>query len=317
MDIKISELSSINQADLEPDDIFLVVRGGRWTKTISASQLYRLSTDNITDGILDVKYGGVGADLSQTGGTKHYVKQLATGAGLTTGIIQSEDLPTSLRHIINIGGTNTLSLGTVADSISVGSDTSDDYIYGSSVAIYSDTCRIDSDSILFNGSSVSISTITPSDVIVGHALGTTTIRGNVILSNQAILPATTLTGALRVDTIQTAISNNAVLYSNSGMIQGFSPGTTEDVFLGYGTGGVMRTFTATDIASQLSGTVNVTANINAMQNGSNVATVRGLNFAGTGVTVNVQNAGTYANVNLSVATADNTASKLYMWSNYR
>jgi hypothetical protein len=53
-------------------------------------------THNNIGGILGLAKGGTGANLSATGGTGHYLKQLTTGAVVTVGSISAGDLPSSI-----------------------------------------------------------------------------------------------------------------------------------------------------------------------------------------------------------------------------
>lgn len=319
MDIKISELSSINQADLEPDDIFLVVRGGQWTKTISASQLYRLSTDNIIDGILDVKYGGVGADLSQTGGTKHYVKQLATGAGLTTGQIQSEDLPTSLYHVGNIGGTNSLSIGTQADTIYWGNALSDDYIYGAQVTVDCDSLNLSADSILLAGNTVDIGG-NNSDVLIGGINSDVMIVNGVLINGNTVITGSMtvseiFTPIANIQTLKYAASNQSLLYGNSGTIAAF--GSVTNTLVGYGSGSLTH-YTGSQLATFLgTNSIDGIAKTNISINNANIGAEKTINFIPSGLTMTGVDSGTQVDLTLSVAAGDNTASKIYLWSNYR
>jgi hypothetical protein len=65
-----------------------------------------------------VTYGGSGANLSATGGTGQYVKQVTSGGAFTVGVIASADLPTNgpvtATQFLGSGATPTIALGTGA-----------------------------------------------------------------------------------------------------------------------------------------------------------------------------------------------------------
>ncbi|MDX2132897.1 MAG: hypothetical protein SFY69_12675 [Planctomycetota bacterium] len=61
--------------------------------TGSGAGLQNLSAANVTSGTLPLSRGGTGANLSQTGGTGRFLKQLGAGAPVTVAPILSSELP--------------------------------------------------------------------------------------------------------------------------------------------------------------------------------------------------------------------------------
>lgn len=70
-----------------------------------------------SSGIALLAKGGTGADLSATGGTSQYLKQVSAGAAVTVGTIAAADLPTGTiynAHVTGIGGTGDAITGTIS-----------------------------------------------------------------------------------------------------------------------------------------------------------------------------------------------------------
>ena len=125
-------------------------RGSLWIDTSSQSAYICVANttanaiwkrlDVMTTGILGLAYGGTGADLSATGGSGQFVKQLTTGGAFTVGEITSGELSNALASPPSIGSVNPnsaffTSIGLNVTSPSSALDVSGDIELGDSDAI--------------------------------------------------------------------------------------------------------------------------------------------------------------------------------------
>lgn len=93
-----------NQVFASPDG----AAGAVGLRALVANDIPNLAASKITSGQLVLARGGVGADLSATGGAGQYLKQVSVGATITVGTIPDGDLPTTLAG-------KTLTTPTIAD----------------------------------------------------------------------------------------------------------------------------------------------------------------------------------------------------------
>lgn len=360
-DIKLSELPEILKSDLSSEDLVLVSRAGQWSKTIAVGEFLDLSADNISTGILPVERGGAGSDLSLTGGTKHFIKQSALGANLSSGVITSEDLPTNLNLVTNIGGASSLSVGGSSSSLTLGhSNTINNSLFGQSIGITSGSCSITSTSCNINsnltaiGNNINVNTSGSGNVTIGNpnttisinginsnginlsgglsVNGQTIFNGNITQNStnstincttyttnaNTIILGNTATSISATGTVTTNLTANQIVTTNQSKQLSTLTGNSNSL-IGFDNSQALTQYNVAGLITLLgTSSLNTTANINILNNGTLVGTRRGFNLIPTGLTINCTDNPSSDRVDINIInTADSTASRIYLWSNYR
>src|SRR6185295_10927634 len=124
-----------------------------------------------------VTYGGTGANLSATGGSAQYLKQITAGANVTVGTIAADDVQAgSLKSTV------------IASSIAVGAITVDNQIANTNVALLNRSGQSWTATDTWNASETHLGTTTFNNT-VSFASNTLTIASN----GQTIGPPVTTT----------------------------------------------------------------------------------------------------------------------------
>ena len=119
--------------------------------------------------------------------------------------------------------------------------------------------------------------------------------------------------------ITTNLSANSILATNNNKQISALSGSS-NCLVGYGTNQNLTQYNVNDVINLIgTNSLNATANITILNNGTIAGTRKNINFVPSGMTISCvdDSLNNRININMVSSFSDNTASKIYLWSNYR